>query len=113
MERAAPCADCKLPPLHALRTTAPKVVRKPKIVRPGSTITTARFLLYGKPFPRIEDAVCVAEARRAATMGRAKRLLGYDALPTLLSGDDLGEHNRHAHAFWLPDPSTRGEIEHQ
>ena len=45
-------------------------------------------------------------------MGLAKRLLGPDALPTLLSGHDLGEHNRHAHAFWLPDPNKRGEIEH-
>lgn len=25
---------------------------------------------------------------------------------------DLGEHNRHAHAFWLPDPNQHGEIEH-
>jgi CRISPR-associated protein Csb2 len=29
----------------------------------------------------------------------------------MLSGHDLGEHNRHAHAFWLPDPNERGEIE--
>lgn len=99
-------------PLHALKTTAPKVVRKPVIIRPNTTITTARFVLYGKPLPRIEDAVRIGEALRAAAMGRAKRLLGPDALPTLLSGHDLGEHNRHAHAFWLPDPNRRGEIEH-
>lgn len=99
-------------PLHALRTTAPKVLRKPAIVRPNTTITTARFVLYGKPLPRIEDAVRIGEALRAAAMGRAKRLLGPDALPTILSGHDLGEHNRHAHAFWLPDPNERGEIEH-
>ena len=99
-------------PLHALKTTAPKVVRKPAIVRPNTTVTTARFVLYGKPFPRFEDAVRTGEALRAAAMGRAKRLLGPDALPTLLSGHDLGEHNRHAHAFWLPDPNGRGEIEH-
>ena len=99
-------------PLHALRTTAPKVLRKPAIIRPNTAITTARFVLYGKPLPRIEDAVRIGEALRAAAMGRAKRLLGPDALPTLLSGHDLGELNRHAHAFWLPDPNTRGEIEH-
>ncbi|MEX1993629.1 MAG: type I-U CRISPR-associated protein Csb2, partial [Steroidobacteraceae bacterium] len=99
-------------PLHALRTTAPKVLRKPTIVRPNTTITTARFVLYGKPLPRIEDAVRIGEALRAAAMGRAERLLGPDALPTMLSGHDLGEHNRHAHAFWLPDPNERGEIEH-
>jgi CRISPR-associated protein Csb2 len=99
-------------PLHALKTTAPKVVRKPAIVRPDTTITTARFMLYGKPLPRIEDAVRIGEAFRAAAMGLAQRLLGPDALPALLSGHDLGEHNRHAHAFWLPDPNKRGEIEH-
>jgi len=109
-----PCARpvSYLRPLHALRTTAPKVLRKPAIVRPTTAITTARFALYGKPLPRIEDAVRTGESLRAAAMGRAKRLLGPDALPTLLSGHDLGEHNRHAHAFWLPDPNERGEIEH-
>lgn len=99
-------------PLHALKTTAPKVVRKPAIIRPDTTITTARFVLYGKPLPRIEDAVRIGEVLRAAAMGRARRLLGPDALPTMLSGHNLGEHNRHAHAFWLPDPSERGEIDH-
>jgi CRISPR-associated protein Csb2 len=44
-------------------------------------------------------------------MGCARRLLGPESLPTLLSGHDLGEHNRHAHAFWLPDPNKHGEIE--
>jgi CRISPR-associated protein Csb2 len=99
-------------PLHALRSTAPKVVRKPATIRPNTAITTARFVLYGKPLPRVEDAVRIGEALRAAAMGLAKRLLGADALPALLSGHDLGEHNRHAHAFWLPDPNERGEIEH-
>jgi len=99
-------------PLHALRTTAPKVLRKPAIVRPDTAVTTARFALYGKPLPRIEDAVRIGEALRATAMGRARRLLGPDALPAMLSGHDLGERNRHAHAFWLPDPNERGEIEH-
>jgi len=99
-------------PLHALKTTAPNVLRKPPIIKPKTTITTARFILFGKPLPRIEDAVRVGEALRAAAMGRAKRLLGPDALPAMLSGHDLGEHNRHAHAFWLSDPNEHGEIEH-
>jgi len=99
-------------PLHALKTTAPKVLGKPTIIRPNTTITTARFVLYGKPLPRIEDAVRIGEALRAAAMGCAKRLLGPDALPTILSGHDLGEHNRHEHAFWVPDTNERGEIEH-
>lgn len=99
-------------PLYALKTTAPKVLRKPAIIKAKAGITTARFMLYGKPLPRIEDAVRIGETLRAAVMGRAKRLLGPDALPAILSGHDLGEHNRHAHAFWLPDPNERGEIEH-
>ncbi len=99
-------------PLHALRTTAPKVVHKPAVMRPTTAVTTARFVLYGKPLSRIEDAVRIAEALRAAAMGRAMRQLGPDNLPATLSGHDLGEHNRHAHAFWLPDPNERGEIDH-
>ena len=51
----------------------------PPIMKPRSTITTARFVLYGKPLPRIEDAVRIGEALRTAAMGRAKRLLGPDA----------------------------------
>lgn len=68
-----------------------------------STLTTARFALYGKPLPRIEQAVRVGEAMRAAVMGKAKRLLGEDAIPRELSGHDLAEDNRHGHAFWLPE----------
>jgi CRISPR-associated protein Csb2 len=99
-------------PLYALSTSAQKIVRRPAIIRSNTSITTARFVLYGTPLPRIEYAVRIGEAVRAATMGRAKHLLGPDALPSMLSGHDLGEHNRHAHAFWLPDPSQRGEIAH-
>ena len=111
---APPCAQMisYRRPLYSLRTTAQKIVRKSATLKSNTTITTARFILYGKPLPRIEDALRVGEALRAATMGRAKRLLSADALPTLLSGHDLGDHNRHAHAFWLPDPNQRGEIEH-
>lgn len=99
-------------PLHALKPTAPKIIRRPTLVKLHTTVTTARFAVYGKPRPRIEDAVRIGEALRAAAMGRAKHFLGPDALPTVLSGHDLGECNRHAHAFWLPDPNKSGEIEH-
>jgi CRISPR-associated protein Csb2 len=85
-------------------------------VNPASSsehvLTTARFALYGKPLPRIEDAVRVGEALRAAVMGKARRLLGEDAIPQELSGHELPEGNLHGHAFWLPDPDTRGEIAH-
>ena len=111
---APPCAQTLSyrRPLHALVAIAPKVTRKRAVTRGKSPITTARFALYGKPLPRIEDAVRIGEALRFAAMGRAKRLLGTDALPKDLSGHDLGDDNRHGHAFWLPDPGTSGEIEH-
>jgi CRISPR-associated protein Csb2 len=78
----------------------------------GTAFTTARFALYGKPLPRIEDAVRVGEAIRAAVMGKARRLLGEDAVPHELSGHDLGPGNHHGHAFWLPEPNARGEVAH-
>ncbi|MGH8759682.1 MAG: type I-G CRISPR-associated protein Csb2 [Burkholderiales bacterium] len=110
---APPCAQTVSyrRPLHALVATAPKVTRKRAVTGGKSVVTTARYALYGKPLPRIEDALRIGEALRFAAMGRAKRLLGPDALPTELSGHDLGNDNRHGHAFWLPDPGTSGEIE--
>lgn len=78
----------------------------------GCPTTTARFAVYGKPLPRIEDAVRTGEAVRAAAMGKAKQLLGPDRIPPELSGHALGTGNRHAHAFWLADPNERGEIAH-
>ncbi|MGQ0592588.1 MAG: type I-G CRISPR-associated protein Csb2 [Gammaproteobacteria bacterium] len=111
---APPCAQTLSyrRPLHALVATAPKVTRKRAVARGKSAVTTARYALYGKPLPRIQDAVRISEALRFAAMGRAKRLLGPDALPKELSGHGLGDDNRHGHAFWLPDPGTNGEIEH-
>lgn len=98
--------------LHALKSTAPKVFRKSATIKPKAAITTARFMLYGKPLPRIEDAVRIGEMLRLAAMGRAKQLLGEDAIPCELSGHERGAPNQHAHAFWLSDPNERGEIEH-
>lgn len=99
-------------PLLALKAVAANVRPRPRNVRPAATVTTARLVLYGKPLPRIEDALRVAEALRITAMGVARRLLGADALPPELSGHGLGEDNRHAHCFWLPDPNQRGEIDH-
>lgn len=78
----------------------------------GTRITTARLTLYGKPLPRIEDAVRLGEAFRAAVTGCAKRMFGADAIPPELSGHGLPEGNRHGHAFWLPEPNPRGDVTH-
>jgi len=99
-------------PLYALQTIAPKRGNKRIIAQPGNSITTVRFALYGKPLPRIEDAVRIGELLRATAMGLAKRLLGPDALPPELSGHDLSDGNRHGHAFWLPDADQNGMIDH-
>ncbi len=111
---APPCAQIVRyrRPFHALKSTAPKVFRKSAIIRPKAAITTARFMLYGKPLPHIEDAVRIGEMLRLAAMGRAKQLFGENAIPCELSGHELGAPNQHAHAFWLSDPNERGEIEH-
>jgi CRISPR-associated protein Csb2 len=94
--------------LRALNPRAPTPVRRPA----SHPITTARFAVYGKPLPRVEDAVRIGEAMRRAVMGRARRLLGDDAIPAALSGHVEGTVNRHDHAFWLPDPGDSGAIGH-
>lgn len=86
-------------------------------IRRGMTeekpVTTVRLAIFGKPLPRIEDAVRVGEWARIAAMGRAKYLLGEDRIPSILSGHDLPDENRHAHAFWLPeDADSDGRIDH-
>lgn len=99
-------------PQHALKAVATRPApRRP--ARPATaSLTTARFAVYGKPLPRIEDAVRVGEALRLAALGQAKRTLGANNVPPELSGHDLGDSNRHGHAFWLPDPNASGEIDH-
>lgn len=99
-------------PLHALKTISPKVLRKPVIIIPKTGITTARFIVYGKPLARIENAVRFGELMRLAAMGHARQLLGEGAIPCELSGHELDAPNHHAHAFWLSDPNEHGEIEH-
>lgn len=100
-------------PPHALRTMSPKPAGQRMRAAAGPRPTTARFALYGKPLPRIEDAVRIGEALRAAAMGHAKRLLGPDAIPQTLSGHDQPGDNRHGHAFWLPeDADGDGGIDH-
>ena len=112
---APPCAQTisYRRPLHALQATAPKVTFTRSAVQNHGTFTTARFVLYGKPLPRIEDAVRMGEALRRATMGLGKRLLGEKALPPELSGHELDPSNRHGHAFWLSeDADGDGAIDH-
>ena len=85
--------------------------------------TVARYLLAGRPRPRIEDAVKIGEVMRAAAMSK----FGWDTdedtgrriplAPWQISGRDaFGQPVRdpaHPHAFWLPeDADDDGRIDH-
>ena len=83
--------------------------------------TVARFMLAGRPRPRVEDTVRIAEIMRRAAVARfgwtcvdGKRL---PSAPCVISG--YGKDGRplregcHAHTFWLPeDADCDGEIDH-
>jgi len=75
-----------------------------------SPVTAIRFALYGKPLPRLEDAVKIGELARVALMYQAEKDLGH--VPALLSGHDLPHGNRHQHAFFLPEGNEDGRIDH-
>jgi len=64
--------------------------------------TTVRYLLVGKPLPRVEDTVRVAELLRRAVMSQAKHEFGEDSIPPKLSGHGLVRGSGHQHAFFLP-----------
>lgn len=101
-----------LRPFNALKIVAPRIASRTRTRGAACAPTTVRFAVYGKPLPRIEDAVRIGESLRSAVMGHAKRVLGAHLIPCELSGHDLGRDNKHAHAFWLPDPNDRGDITH-
>lgn len=85
--------------------------------------TVARYLLAGRPRPRIEDAIKIGEVMRAAVMSKfgwetdeetGKR---FPLAPWQISGRD-GRNQpvrdpTHPHAFWLPeDADDDGWIDH-
>ncbi len=98
----------------ALNHTAPRRAGwRPRTDAP----TTARFVLAGKPLPRIEDSVRIGELARRALMAQAGRIAGRDNIPMLLSGrgPDLKplRDPTHDHAFFLPeDADGDGFIDH-
>lgn len=115
--------------LRAAGWSAPPAARRVAYVRPIGLLrplvraryvpinlplaTTFQFALYGKPLPRIEDAVKAAEWLRMAVMSRVKRECGEDSIPAAISGHGLSDKSRHQHAFWLPeDADNDGRIDH-
>lgn len=114
--------------LRAAGWSAPPAARRVAYVRPAgvlrpvaqvrkrtrsqSPITTLRFMLYGKPLPRLEEAVRVGEWLRMAAMSRIKQSCGEDAIPAVISGHGLAADNRHQHAFWLSEVDDNGRVPH-
>lgn len=95
-----------LRPAHALRPQ-----RTSKMDTPQS-FTTVRYLIVGKPLPRVEETLRIGELLRQAVMGQAKRVLGEEWVPPLLSGHGLPKGNKHRHAFYLPwDANGDGRLE--
>src|SRR5579884_464113 len=93
-------------PVEALRPR-----RKPQPTMP-LTATTARYILIGKPLPRVEDTIRIGELFRRAVMSAAKEIYGEDAIPAFISGHELPKENRHRHAFYLPrDQNDDGRID--
>lgn len=85
--------------------------------------TVARFLLAGRPRPRIEEAVTIGDLMRRATLAQfswrsdeTARRAAPTAPPEVSGRDSDGRplmDPRHAHAFWLPeDADGDGRIDH-
>lgn len=95
-------------PSGALKSAALNVVIRDR--QNQENVTTVRYALYGRPLPRMEDAVKIGELSRMALMYLAEKHLGQ--VPVLISGHDLPEINRHQHAFFLPESNEQGRIDH-
>ena len=106
---------------------APRVVARAAGRRSARTErdlpTIARFLLAGRPLPRIEDAVRIGELMRRAGLAqfgwRRDEAAGRSVplAPWEISGRDAGgkplQDPSHRHAFWLPeDADGDGWIDH-
>lgn len=90
-----------LRPLDALRPRRKRTAQSPPAV------TTAQFLLIGKPLPRVEDTLRIGELMRHSVMNAfGKDENGLRLAPPLFSGHDMPENNRHRHAFYLPYDSN-------
>jgi CRISPR-associated protein Csb2 len=99
------------PAVGPLPSRARRAQSRPRLSQPGIA-EVARFVLAGRPQPRVEDTLRIAEVTRLALMG-----IGADDVPVELSGRDDGGPLRddpiHRHAFYLPeDADGDGLIDH-
>lgn len=99
-------------------SAVPRVLRRAREVPDDrSHFTVARFLLAGRPPPRVEDSVKIGELMRLAALSRFGWENGRPKAPSVISG--RGPDNKplrdgeHTHAFWLPeDADEDGRIDH-
>jgi CRISPR-associated protein Csb2 len=88
-----------------------------------ASFTVARFVLAGRPRPRIEDTIRIGELMRLASLSKfdwtTDEVTGRKRpnAPGVVSGRDTDGHvlrdPQHRHAFWLPeDADGDGEIDH-
>ena len=115
--------------LYSLPTDAlPGVIphsfaRRHPVLRSNNEPTVARFLVAGRPLPRIEDAVKIGELMRRAALakfGWKKNEAIERSVPRApweISGRDADGQPltdpEHLHAFWLPeDADSDGWIDH-
>ena len=86
-------------------------------------VTVARYVLAGRPQPRLEDAVRIGELMRRAALARfgweqdAQTGRSRPLAPPDISGRDADgrplQDAEHTHAFWLPeDADGDGRIDH-
>ena len=107
---------------------APSVVARPvsrcRVIRTGRALpTVARFLLAGRPLPRIEDTIRIGELMRRAALAqfgwrhdetndRRTPLAPWEISGRGADGKPL-KNPSHEHAFWLPeDADGDGWIDH-
>lgn len=101
------------PPLSPI----PRRVQTRTLIDDRKQFTIARYLLAGRPRPRIEDAIKISELMRLATLSKFGWENKRPKAPSVISG--RGPDNRplrrgrHSHAFWLPeDADGDGWIDH-
>ena len=94
-----------------------------RLTRSEDLPTVARFLVAGRPLPRIEEAVKVGEVMRRAALaqfgwkkdeatGRSSPSAPWQISGRDADGQPLGDP-AHPHAFWLPeDADSDGWIDH-
>lgn len=99
------------------------VVRRRSLARSKKMPTVARFLLAGRPLPRIEDSIKIGELMRLAALaqfGWSKDEITGRSIPRApwqISGRNADgrplKDPAHVHAFWLPeDADCDGWIDH-